>query len=169
MSRVMFALVVLCGSVAYGQPGQPGYIPGMPYQPYTPGSTAVVNQVVNPPVQPQMVPIQPNTVPAVGVGGNVPPDWMQNGYREEFKQTHDLYPFREWNYPGQPHIYQNQQVVYPPQQQWQYPTYYQQPAYYYQPQCQQYRCQPACQYYCQPQCQQYYYQPQNCLQRWLGW
>ena len=181
MSRVIFALVALCGSVAYGY--EPGYIPGVPYTPGSvtaypgPGAQVVNQQVVAPP----MVPIQPSTVPA-----GLPVQEWRDGLREEFthKDVHEIRPIQSWeNYPGYAGYYNNQQVqqVYQPQQQWYQPSYYpqqysQQP-YYYQPQ-QSYYQQPA--YYQPQQCQQYYYQPrccpcpqyyypqQNCLQRWLG-
>lgn len=99
--------------------------------------TAVVNQNMIPP----------------GSQQPMPPEWMQNGYREQFTRTdtHDVYPFRDYNYPGN-HGYQQ-------------PLNQQQPAYYQQPQWQYQRqnCQPLYQQqYCQPQ------QPQWQLPYFLG-
>ena len=152
-------LVCLCASTVYGQQ-------------YAPGSTGIVNQNV---VQSPMVPVQPPCVNPGPAPNMIPPEWLQNGYREEFKQTHDIYPFREYNYPGQPMI--NQQAVVYGQQQ---PQWYGQQGYGYQ---QQYpgwvwngtNWQRDCQYQ-QPCYQQQQCCPQRCCQpcyqqqqHWYGW
>ena len=88
---VTSVLLFVC-SLSYGQEGIPGYAA------YAPGSTAMVPVMgQNGPVVNQTVVAQPSP-PAQ----NVPAEWLHNGYREQFTRTdtHDVYPFRDWNYPG---------------------------------------------------------------------
>lgn len=153
MKTFLFCVVSLSASLALAQP---------PY----PSAPAVVNQQV---VQGQPMP----PYPGPGPGPSVPPEWMTHGFREEWKQVHEVRPIREWeNYP--PYWNNNQQVYVQPNQ-YGYPQ--RADGFYYYPGTGNWQrdnwAYPQQQYYVCPQQQYYYpqynyYQRPGCLQRWFG-
>lgn len=84
MKSLFVVCLMMLPTVSMGQLWQPNTQFPQP-------QTVVVNENVN-----------QNLVPVHPVESQTPSEWMRNGYREQFTrtETHDVYPFRDYNYPG---------------------------------------------------------------------
>lgn len=103
------AICVYMAGVSFGQ-GIPGYAD------YIQQQQPVVQQpvIVNPPPIYQ----NPQSQYAAQFQPQVPQNWLQYGYKEEYRQIHEVRPI-------QPDLQPQYQQYYTPQQQWTAPTYYQ--------------------------------------------